>query len=272
MLIRKSPLTIDYRPSILLAMLAVFSFLSASCLTAWAADAPSKAPTTDPLAQSADTGNTGLQAEESDPLEPFNSAMFTFNLKVDDYVLHPVASGYAKVIPQGGREAIGRALDNVRFIPRFANNAFQLRFPQAGTEVARFGINTTVGVLGLFDPADKWFGLKEHPDDFGLTIRYYSVPTGPYLMLPFLGPSTIGDTVGRVADGFMDPVSYFVPWWVSVTVNVGQRVIEAVNYRSLHLDLFEQADRYAVDLYGAVQDAYLQTRDSRVKDLKAGAD
>ena len=76
-----------------------------------------------------------------------------------------------------------------------------------------------------------------------------------------------------MADGFMDPVSYFVPWWVSVTVNVGQRdVIEAVNYRSLHLDLFEQADRYAVDLYGAVQDAYLQTRDSRVKDLKAGAD
>ena len=68
---------------------------------------------------------------------------------------------------------------------------------EAGTEVARFGINTTVGVLGLFDPADKWFGLKEHPDDFGLTIRYYKVPTGPYLMLPFLGPSTIGDTVGR---------------------------------------------------------------------------
>jgi len=81
--------------------------------------------------------------------------MFTFNLKLDDYVLHPVASGYAKVIPQGGREAIGRALDNVRVIPRFANNAFQLRIPQAGTEVAGFGINTPVGMLGLFDPADE---------------------------------------------------------------------------------------------------------------------
>jgi phospholipid-binding lipoprotein MlaA len=271
MLIRKTPFTLDYRVSILVTILAIFSLLGATSFSAWAADAPSKGPAVDPLAQNnPDSGNAGLQAEEADPLEPFNSAMFTFNLKLDDYVLHPVASGYSKVIPQGGREAIGRALDNVRFIPRFANNAFQLRFPQAGTEIARFGINTTVGLVGLFDPADHWFGLKEQPDDLGLTIRYYGLPTGPYLMLPFFGPSTIGDTVGIIGDGFMDPISYFVPWWVSVTVSVGQRAIEAVNYRSLHLDQFEQADRYAVDLYGAVQDAYLQTRDNRVKELKTG--
>jgi phospholipid-binding lipoprotein MlaA len=87
-----------------------------------------------------------------------------------------------------------RALDNVCVLPRFANNAFQLRLPEAGTEFARFGINTTVGLLGLFDPADKWFGLMEHPDDFGLTLRYYGAPTGPYLMLPFFGPSAVGDT------------------------------------------------------------------------------
>ena len=214
--------------------------------------------------------DTALQAEESDPFEPFNSAMFTFNLKVDDYVLHPVASGYAKVIPQGGREAIGRALDNVEVIPRFANNAFQLRIPEAGTEVARFGINTTAGLLGFFDPADKYLGLKEHPDDFGLTLRYYGAPTGPYLMLPFFGPSTVGDAAGRVVDGFMDPLSYFVPWYVSLAARGGQTIVEAVNYRSLHLDLFEQADRYAIDLYGAVQDAYLQQRDNRVKELKHG--
>ena len=127
-------------------------------------------------------------------------------------------------------------------------------------------------MLGFFDPADKLFGLKEHPDDFGLTLRYYRVPTGPYLMLPALGPSTVGDTVGRVADGFMDPLSYFVPWYVSLAAEGGQRVLEAVNYRSLHLDQFEQADRYAIDLYGAVQDYYLQDRNNRVKDLKTGAD
>jgi phospholipid-binding lipoprotein MlaA len=207
---------------------------------------------------------------EGDPLEPFNSAMFTFNLKLDDWVLHPVASGYAFVLPQPGREAVGRFLDNVRVIPRFANNAFQLRFPEAGTEVARFGINTTVGLVGLFDPANKWFGLKEHPDDFGLTMRYYGVPTGPYLMLPFFGPATIGDAIGMGVDGLMDPVEWIFPWYISLAEGGGQRVAEAVNYRSLHLNQFEEADRYAIDLYGAVQDAYLQTRTSQVKELKNG--
>jgi phospholipid-binding lipoprotein MlaA len=278
MLIRKRPIDRrrKYRAALIVG-LALGYLLCATCvpLAAFAADNSTQA--TSPNTSTPPTGdtapdNTGLQAEESDPLEPFNSAMFTFNLKVDDYVLHPVASGYAKVVPQGGREAIGRALDNVRVIPRFANNAFQLRIPQAGTEVARFGINTTVGLLGLFDPADKWFGLKEHPDDFGLTLRYYHVPTGPYLMIPFFGPSTIGDAVGRVADGFMNPLSYFVPWYVSLAATGGQTIAEAVNYRSLHLDQFEQADRYAIDLYGAVQDAYLQERDNRVKDLHSGAD
>jgi phospholipid-binding lipoprotein MlaA len=264
-----------FRPAMLVAGLAFSSMLLASAPVAWSADTsappPAKAASSAGTDTSNDTDNTALQAEESDPLEPFNSAMFTFNLKVDDYVLHPVASGYAKVLPVPAREAIGRALDNLRVLPRFANNAFQLRLPQAGTEVARFGINTTVGLLGLFDPADSWFGLQEHPDDFGLTIRYYGVPTGPYLMIPILGPSTIGDAVGLAADGAMDPLSYFVPWYISLAVGGGRRIVEAVNYRSLHLDMFEEADRYAVDLYGAVQDAYLQSRDNRVKELKAGA-
>jgi ABC-type transporter lipoprotein component MlaA len=71
---------------------------------------------------------------------------------------------------------------------------FSSAFPKPAPSSRVFGINTTVGLLGLFDPADKWFGLKEHPDDFGLTLRYYGAPTGPYLMLPFFGPSAVGDT------------------------------------------------------------------------------
>jgi len=207
------------------------------------------------------------QGVSADPLAPFNEKMFTFNLKVDDWVLRPVASGYASIAPEQVRESVGNFFDNTRFIPRFANNLFQLKMVEAGGEVARFGINTTLGVVGLFDPADKWFGLKKHPNDFGLTIRYYDVPTGPYVMLPFFGPSTIGDTVGLVADGAMDPISYFVPWWVAISVASGRRVAEAVNYRSLHLNQFEEADRYAIDLYGAVQDAYLQTRVHEVNEL-----
>jgi phospholipid-binding lipoprotein MlaA len=209
------------------------------------------------------------QGVESDPFAGFNEAMFTFNLKLDDWVLHPVASGYARVAPEDMRVAVGRFFDNIAVIPRFANNLFQLRLPQAGGEVARFGINTTLGLAGFFDPADKWFGLQEHPDDFGLTLRYYDVPTGPYLMLPFLGPSTIGDAVGRGVDGSMNPMSYLLPWWVSLAAQGGATLADAVNYRSLHLNQFEEADRYAIDLYGAVQDAYLQTRRVRVTELKA---
>jgi len=193
--------------------------------------------------------------------------MFTFNLKLDDWVLRPVASGYADIAPAPMRQSVGRFFDNARVIPRLANNLFQLKLAEAGTEVARFGINTTVGLAGLFDPAGQWFGLKEHPSDFGLTIRYYNLPTGPYVMLPFFGPSTVGDTVGLVADGAMDPISYFVPWYVSIAVAGGQRAVEAVNYRSLNLNQFEEADRYSIDLYGSVQDAYLQTRDHEVKQL-----
>jgi len=207
------------------------------------------------------------QGGYADPLAPFNEKMFTFNLKLDDWVLRPVASGYASITPQPVRESVGRFFDNARVIPRFANNLFQLKLAEAGGEVARFGINSTLGVVGLFDPADEWFGIKQHSNDFGLTIRYYDLPTGPYVMLPFLGPSTIGDAVGIAADGAMDPISYFVPFYVSIAVSVGRKGADAVNYRSLHLDQFEQADRYAIDLYGAVQDAYLQTRAHEVKEL-----
>jgi len=247
-------------------------------LAAFAFAAPALAQDIAPLSNSPTRQGIVQQAEQqpppgenqgvySDPLAPFNEAMFTFNLKLDDWVLRPVASGYATVAPQPVRESVGRFFSNVNVIPRFANNLFQLRLPEAGTEVARFGINTVLG-LGFFDPAETWFGLKEHPDDFGLTLRYYGVPTGPYLMLPFLGPSTISDTVGIVVDGAMNPMSYLLPWYVTLSTSAGWRVGEAVNYRSLHLDQFEEADRYAVDLYGAVQDAYLQTRDHKLKELK----
>ena len=207
------------------------------------------------------------QGVYSDPLSGFNEPMFTFNLKLDDWVLRPVASGYSFIAPEPVREGVGRFFNNVRVIPRFANNLFQLKLAEAGTEVARFGINSTLGVAGFFDPADKWFGLEEHPNDFGLTIRYYNIPTGPYVMLPFFGPSTVGDTIGLVADGAMNPMDYLLPTWITLVVNTGQRAVEAVNYRSLHMNQFEEADRYAVDLYGAVQDAYLQTRDHEVKKL-----
>ena len=196
----------------------------------------------------------------SDPLAPFNEKMFWFNLQLDEHVLHPVASAYAWVVPKPARKSVGRFFDNVSFIPRFANNLFQLHFAYAIGEVARFGINTTLGVAGLFDVADDWFNLKQHDNDFGLTLGYYEVPRGWYVVWPVLGPSTVRDTIGMAVDGAMSPWPYFVPWYISYGVSAGQTAIQAVNYRSLHPEQFEDVDRYAIDVYAAVQDGYLETR------------
>ena len=199
-------------------------------------------------------------AAYSDPLAPFNEKMFWFNLKLDQYVLHPVASGYAAVLPLPARKSVGNFFANVNFIPRFANNLLQLHVEDAGEELARFGINSTLGVAGFFDVADDWFGIKQHDDDFGLTLGHYGIPQGYYIVWPVLGPKTVRDTFGYAADSAMWPLPYFVPWYVWLPTDGGKITLEIVNYRSLHLNMFEDADRYAVDLYGAVQDAYLQRR------------
>jgi phospholipid-binding lipoprotein MlaA len=213
--------------------------------------------------------NEKLYSEErDDPLEPFNHAMLTFNRKADDWVLHPVAEKWAYVMPQPARASVGRFFMNVGVIPRFANDLFQLQFQQAGTEVARFGINSTVGVAGLFDPADKWFGLEQQDNDFGLTLAKYGVGEGPYVVLPLLGPSTVRDALGGFADGAMNPVNYFVSG--ALPYEVAARAFAAVNARSENLGKFDDVDRYSIDPYGAVQDGYLQRRQQLENRVRSG--
>lgn len=237
---------------LILALMVLSAAWAGPC---WAAQANNQAPAQPP----------GLQMPTSeaytDPLAPFNEKMFWFNLRLDQYFLRPVATGYADVLPEVARRHIGDFWDNVDFLPRFANNLFQLDFPAAGGEAGRFLINTTLGGAGFFDVANDWFGLKQHNNDFGLTLYKYGAPMGPYLVLPFFGPSTVRDTIGVAADSAMNPISYTMPeWWMPFAINGGSEIASAVNYRSLHLQLFEDVDRYAIDLYGAVQDGYLQTR------------
>jgi phospholipid-binding lipoprotein MlaA len=217
----------------------------------------------------------GLEGPERgmhpDPLAPFNEPVFAFNRWLDDWVLRPVAKGYARVAPEPVREAVARFFDNIDVIHRVANNVLQLRFERAGIETARFGINSTLGLAGFFDPAQGWFDLEPAPNDFGLTCRIYGIPGGAYLMLPFFGPSTVTDAAGRMVDSLMNPLPWLVPLYVSVSVSAGRQTVEAVNYRSLHPDEFGEVDRYAVDLYGAVQDFYLQSRAQKVDELRESA-
>jgi phospholipid-binding lipoprotein MlaA len=213
-------------------------------------------------------GEEGYPEEPADRLEPFNQAMFTFNRKADDWVLRPVASKWADVMPQPVRVSVGRFFKNVGVIPRFANDLLQFQFKQGGTEAARFGINSTAGVAGLFDPADKWFGLKQADNDFGLTLAKYGVGEGPYVVLPLSGPSTVCDALGGLADGAMNPLNYVVSG--APLYEAGAKAFAAVNARSQTLGKFDDIDRYSIDLYGAAQDAYLQQRNQKQNRVRAG--
>ena len=203
----------------------------------------------------------------SDPFEPFNQTMFSFNLKLDEYILRPVATGYASVLPHGARQGVGRFFHNINIAPRLGNKLLQMKLVGAGKELSRFLINTTIGGLGFFDVADSWLGLEASHADFGQTLAQYGMSSGPYLVLPFFGPSTVRDAVGFGVDGAMQPMNYFLPTFPELVAARGGWVVgSTINARSLNLELFESVDRISLDLYSAVQDGYLQSREQVIQE------
>jgi len=174
------------------------------------------------------------------------------------------------VVPPPARDGVGRVLSNAGVIPRFANALFQLRLKQAETEAMRFGINSTLGLAGWYDLAYEWFGLKQEDNDFGLTLAKYGVGSGPYLMLPILGPSSVRDMIGMVADGLMDPLDYVAPA-SAVYYKYAAKALQAVNARAQNRGLLEYLDTYSIDKYGAIQDAYFQRRQERESKVRATA-
>ncbi len=206
----------------------------------------------------------------ADPFEPFNQAMLSFNLKLDEYILHPVATGYAAALPLSARQGVGRFFHNINIAPRLGNKLLQMKLVGAGKEFSRFVINTTIGGLGFFDVANSWFGLEAGHADFGQTLAQYGISPGPYLVLPFFGPSTVRDAVGLSVDGAMQPMNYLLPTYPETIAARGGWVMgSAANFRSLNLELFENVDRFSVDLYGAVQDGYLQQRERLIQEATA---
>lgn len=143
----------------------------------------------------------------ADPYEGFNRRMFAFNSGVDKYALAPAAEAYKTVTPSFARDRVSDFLGNLRSPVTFANDVLQAEPSRAGTTFARFGINTTVGLLGLWDAADH-FGIKGHREDFGQTLAVWGVSSGPYLVMPLLGPTTPRDLFGRGVDMAIDPINY----------------------------------------------------------------
>jgi phospholipid-binding lipoprotein MlaA len=191
-----------------------------------------------------------------DPLEPLNRGVWWLNDKLYVYFLEPVASGYSKVIPEGGRKSIDNAFENLQAPERFVNNLLQLKFADAGTELKRFALNSTVGVLGLYDPATEKYEIKPQKEDFGQTLGHYGVKPVVVLQLPLLGPSNLRDTVGMIPDMFLSPLYYIE----SMAVKIGLKSEDVVNKTSLRLGLYENLKKDRLDMYRFLQDAYQQKR------------
>jgi phospholipid-binding lipoprotein MlaA len=199
---------------------------------------------------------------EEDPWEGFNETMFNFNRNIlDRYVLKPIATAWDFVFPDPVQKGIHNAFDNLAVVRRVVNNALQLKMAGTAKEVARFGINSTLGVVGLFDMARDGFGIEQSDEDTGQTFGVWGIGPGPYLVLPFLAPLTVRDGIGYAFDSVMTPYIYFLPWYATM----GGSATNIVNERSLNLDRFERVAESTVDLYGAVRNAYLQRRAAAIK-------
>jgi phospholipid-binding lipoprotein MlaA len=199
--------------------------------------------------------------------------MFSFNHDVlDRYILKPVAKAWNFVLPEPVQRSVRNAMDNISMPSRMVNSLAQGKFAGAGRELARFTINSTVGVAGFFDIAKDGFGIEKSDEDSGQTMGFYGVGPGPYLVLPFFPPTTIRDGLGTIVDGAMNPLNYVLPFAAgadgatTVGALVGIGATDAVNDRSLNLDVFEGVEEAVIDLYSAVRNAYLQKREAKIQE------
>jgi phospholipid-binding lipoprotein MlaA len=197
-----------------------------------------------------------------DPLRGYNRFMHTCNDKAYTWVLRPVARAYRWVLPKPVRASVQKCANNLGFPVRFINSGLQGNFRGAGVELARFGINSTVGILGLFDPAASACDLRPADEDFGQTLGRYGVGPGWPVVLPLLGPTNLRDAFGMVPDYFLHPFSTIEPTESSLAV----KSLEKGNYISLHLDEYEAIREDAFDLYTFMRDAYRQKREAEIEE------
>ena len=222
---------------------------------------------------SADTdGENNLSKKNSgevkDCFESVNRATFKFNQVLDGVIFEPVAKAY-RILPSPVRAGTGNALDNLSTLVTIPNNILQGEFKKAGVNTGRFIVNTTVGVVGIFDVAEK-IGFPEYEkEDYGQTLGVMGVGAGCYIVLPVLGPSTVRDTAGSFANLLGGD-----PWYNVTTVNDTQyfsdfdywasRAGAGVDFRAKNLDSFENLEKNSLDFYASVRSLYLQDRQLKI--------
>ncbi len=203
------------------------------------------------------------QQEEKipDPLVSFNRTMFNINDIIYFWVVKPVSKTYHNAVPQVARVGIRHIFHNLTTPARLANCLLQGKFPEAGRELNRFAINTTVGILGFCDTAGDKMGIKAAEEDFGQTLAVYGLDDGFYIVWPLLGPSTLRDTAGLL-DQFLNPVRYVEP----AEASIGISVLSSTNEASFHIGEYEAFKAAAVDPYIAMRGAYIQYRKNLILD------
>jgi phospholipid-binding lipoprotein MlaA len=243
----------------------------------WAGDAAGSSAASEPLlasGQAADNSSTvdawteeewegewddewGPSDAIADPLEPLNRFFFHFNDKLYYWVLKPVARVYAGFFPDEMQIAIRNFFDNLRTPARAVSCLLQGRVKDSSEEVARFALNSTVGIVGLGDFAKDVLGLYSSEEDLGQTLAHYGAGGGFYINWPFLGPSNFRDSLGMLGDAYMHPIILLDADW---EVTIGAWTFEKVNYTALTLGDYELFTKTALDPYAAVKDAYQQFR------------
>lgn len=226
--------------------------------------ADTAANTTGATAPAPSSGASETHRSNGDPLEGVNRYFFSLDLTLDDALLKPTAYAYRYIVPKPGRLGIRNVLHNLDSPVIFANDILQGEWSRAGTTTARFGINSTLGLLGLFDVA-KSIGLRRHDEDFGQTLAVNGgVGGGPYLVLPFLGPTNFRDLTGRVVDIAFDPMTWMGGSDVQ-TIAITRFILEAISDREANIETFDEIERSSIDLYSQVRSIYNQRREHEIK-------
>ena len=217
--------------------------------------------------------DSGSQGTTKECFEGFSRAMFKLNHGLDKAIFEPVAKGY-RALPVPIRKGTGNAVDNLRSLLTLSNNILQGDFKEAGNTAGRFAINTTVGILGIFDPAAA-LGLEEKgKEDFGQTLGVWGSESGCYFVLPILGPTTTRDAIGLVGNVFLDPV-YQITHNTEISAGVGNsnysehnyfyyRGTGAVDFRAKNIESFDSLEENSIDLYASIKSLYLQDRKKKV--------
>jgi phospholipid-binding lipoprotein MlaA len=202
----------------------------------------------------------------NDPIEPVNRAIFSFNVFADDYVIRPVAQAYRDYLPDGVRNSIHNFLANLRAPIIFANDALQGQGKLAGDTFGRFWVNTFLGLGGFIDVGTK-IGIPYHNADFGQTLGTWGIGSGPYIVLPILGPSNPRDTVGLVADTLGDPFRAVMSEQGDAGdyVNYSRAVISGIDLRSRNIDLLDRLRSTSLDYYATIRSIYDQRRAAEIR-------